>query len=452
MRFIRRFLRTAALILIAGPLSLLIISDTDRLLKTERRNKAFFRGLFVKNLPADRAPRSCGSLPDPVSPPGTGERVICYRNADGKPALYAFFGSSGLSRFAVIKRESTGVRILQYRLDPVAVALEDVFSRKGFRERTFFKLSSGSRPFLSAVHLSTAEGTYRITPCAVRFTPFRKDGTLTEAVRAASLRTGVPPQGLLPFRMGSDVVFLEVTGGCGSRYLHIHPNERTAFSALRAFLRRYRGQGMFFLGKAEMPLSRRDRYFPFSVGWRKFYFDPNRIFSPKALFREFLRARIFYRYAGYNRWYFFRKNEKSFREGLGILRRVILAFFLTRPEPVVIVHDNKSKMGWSEAILKGQYSTSYSAARRVRGQRLSDFVLVTDKADYGRLLSSGFNVLLQSAKTPPQDGSASVAFASMRKRYFCIEAGRDSGNSRRGQRIILQMLETVRRMRYSGRP
>lgn len=347
---------------------------------------------------------------------------------DGRRLGYGLWINRNLREF-VREEEQGGGLLLTRRYrdagDRVEI-LERLFAEgRLLRERAWHQ-SPEAAAFLESVRIFTDDGEYRITSSTAGFFP-GSGSLLGTARRRLADEMQIAARHLLPFRMGDAVVYLYRRPGRGQRWLQVHPDEILARLVLEEHLRTGHGEGWFFLGRAEQPLSRRDRYFPLEKDGIKFYFDPNRIFTDNGFRKEFLRVPLFYQYAGYNTSYFFNRHAALFRRALFPLSQVMLALFLTRPEPAIVVHDNKHPMGWSESIFRGHDSTLTDAHHRAPDKRLSDFFLVTERDDFRFFRDRGHNVILQARDIPAGDGSASLAFQQLGKRYICVEVGRDGG-------------------------
>lgn len=192
------------------------------------------------------------------------------------------------------------------------------------------------------------------------------------------------------------VRFRTIRNGKSNRsYLLIHGNERTAREVLESHMRTAQGKAHMVTGFERM------------VRVRGLLLDPNRMFSRVGAERSFKRlnpgageAKI----QGALRW-------------LDGARPALINALLPPPGGLIIALHNNSE-GYS---LEDEVGLSESVHLPARGVP-NDFVLTTSEADFEILSNSPFNVVLQSAVLPDDDGSLSRLAASRGVRYVNIEA------------------------------
>lgn len=243
---------------------------------------------------------------------------------------------------------------------------------------------------------------------------------------------------LIPFKMGSRIVYFEeFLGKKNDRtFLFVHPDEVTAYRGLKKYLLKNHATGYLFIGKGER-LSRRGRYLAIKIGRKIFYFDPNRIFSDKRKANFFLTKK-FYRYAIYNRSYYYRRYRHLFYRYIRVFHEFIVSIAMVRQGPLIAVHDNDEVMKWANKIFSGHNYGISKLSYHNKKMKTSDFVYVTGLKDYEYYKKNYINVILQDNDKIKDDGSASIEFARKKKRYMCIEVKR---NGRKSHEIIQKMLQ-----------
>jgi len=243
---------------------------------------------------------------------------------------------------------------------------------------------------------------------------------------------------LIPFKMGSRVVYFEeFIGKKNDRtFLFVHPDEITAYRELKKYLLRNSNTGYLFIGKGAR-LSRRGRYLSIKIGRKIFYFDPNRVFSYKRKSNFFLTGK-YYRYAIYNKPWYYRRYRHLFYRYIRVFHEFIIAIAMVRQGPLVAVHDNDEVMKWANKIFRGHNYGISKLSYRNKKMKTSDFIYVTKLKDYKFCKKNRINVILQDNIKIKDDGSASIEFARKNKRYLCIEVKR---NGKKSRKLIQRMLK-----------
>ncbi|MFB3826055.1 MAG: hypothetical protein ACE15B_04765 [Bryobacteraceae bacterium] len=190
-------------------------------------------------------------------------------------------------------------------------------------------------------------------------------------------------------------------------YLLIHGNEETAREVLLEHMRRHQGVAHLVAGHG--------RYIGLAGG----RFDPNRIFSHEGAEKN-LRALN-------PRWDAARLAGALARLDRG--REKLVRAILPPPGGLLIALHNNSR-GYSvrdEAPVSDRVSLADASNPR-------DFMLCTAVEDYAALARSPFNVVLQNAGPPDDDGSLSRLAARLGVRYVNIEVA--LGNRTRQREML----------------
>jgi hypothetical protein len=209
--------------------------------------------------------------------------------------------------------------------------------------------------------------------------------------------------GLFPFFARHDrvkmaeILFRVVhRGSSPHRYLHIHGNETTARDVLMEQVNTHGGTALFIQSEA--------RY----VSLRGGRIDPNRMFS-----REGAEKNL--RLLNPN-W-----SEAQIENGALALERDRHKFLKAIRPPsggrIVALHNNSN--GYSvESEVAISDKTSLKDAKNPH-----EFFLATDPADYEKLATSPYNVVLQNTAPKDDDGSLSRLATKLGIRYINLECG-----------------------------
>ncbi len=291
---------------------------------------------------------------------------------------------------------------------------------------------------LLKTNLYTPEIDYFIEASGVSFKVKRK--YFKKALLRKKRFLKLKKNGLIPFKMGSHIVYFEeFVGKKNDRtFLFVHPDEITAYRELKKYLLKNNKTGYLFIGNGER-LSKRGRYLSIKIGRKIFYFDPNRVFSHKHR-HNFLLTRKYYRYAIYNRAHYYRQYRKQFHQYINVFHEFMVVIAMVRKGPLITVHDNDEVMKWANKIFRGHNYGISKLSYRNKDMPTSDFFYVTQQKDYNYCKQNNLNVILQDNAKIKDDGSASIEFARKNKRYFCIEVKRKGKNSKK---IIQRMLRLV---------
>jgi hypothetical protein len=182
-------------------------------------------------------------------------------------------------------------------------------------------------------------------------------------------------------------------GRSARRYIHIHGNETTAREVLEGHIRRHEGIAYLIRGN--------ERNVPIGRG----AIDPNRMFSAEGARANLARLNPSWA-------------EPEIAKALQLLdrgREKLLHSLAPPPGGVLIaLHNNQDYSVRDE--LEASQRSSLKQPDRPRY-----FFLCTDPADYETLAASPYNVVLQNAPPPPDDGSLSRAMARRGVRYVNLE-------------------------------
>ncbi len=177
------------------------------------------------------------------------------------------------------------------------------------------------------------------------------------------------------------------------RYIHIHGNETTAREVLEAHIRRRAGIAFLIRGN--------ERNVPIGRG----AIDPNRMFSAEGASANL--ARLNPSWTG-----------PEIAEALQLLdrgRKKLLRAIAPPPGGVLIaLHNNQ------DYSVRDEFAASQKSSLK-QPDRPRYFFLCTDPADFETLAASPYNVVLQNAPPPPDDGSLSRAMAQRGVRYVNLE-------------------------------
>ena len=195
--------------------------------------------------------------------------------------------------------------------------------------------------------------------------------------------------------LGDTKVLIQLENyGPGKIFVHVHANETTALEAARRIARSNGGQVVTLIHVKE-----RDVHF--HLNGRAYAFDPNRIYTRLGI-QKTLKMHGCY--------------DAKAAHVVATFAKKVLA---TIPSgKVVAVHNNK---GYSLRDYLPHHSLAPDAQKiYLKGRsNYRNFFLVTQRHDFYRLKTLGFNVVHQ-ARHVSDDGSLSVALA--RRHYVNVEA------------------------------
>ena len=185
-------------------------------------------------------------------------------------------------------------------------------------------------------------------------------------------------------------------GSSPHRYLHIHGNETTARDVLLEDVTAHGGTALLIQSDV--------RYVPIKSG----RIDPNRMFSREGAEKNLRTLNP--------KW-----SEAQIENAALALEHDRHKFLraITPPKGgrIVALHNNSN--GYSvESEVAISDKTSLKDASNPH-----EFFLATDAADYGKLASSPYNVVLQNTAPKDDDGSLSRLAAKMGIRYINLECG-----------------------------
>ncbi len=182
--------------------------------------------------------------------------------------------------------------------------------------------------------------------------------------------------------------------------IHLHGNEKTSLLAGIQWLKSNGG----LLIKIE---NGDNRNIIFQINGAEFQFDPNHIFSIHGIKNDFANNKI---------------SLLAAIEATQKLAKKILSIIPPKPSIIVALHNNFNGDFSINSYLKG-HERAIDAAKVYKNstQDADDIFLTTDAVMYQHLSSSGYNTILQNAKTVKKDGSLSVYFHERKIRYLNCE-------------------------------
>ena len=202
-------------------------------------------------------------------------------------------------------------------------------------------------------------------------------------------------------------------------FINVHENESTSVEAAENFLINNGGTLTQLIHSGE-------RYISFYIGKKKFYIDPNRIYTKKGIAATLKKLGHFNAEAA--------KKVDSFASQ-------ILQNFVDGKKLVVALHNNTDnnysiesyKIGGDEAI---------NAASVFINEQMDpdDFVVTTDSTLFNLIKEKNITVVLQNNKRVLDDGSLSVYAARKNIPYLNIEAQEDH---QKEQLDILKALKDI---------
>jgi hypothetical protein len=219
----------------------------------------------------------------------------------------------------------------------------------------------------------------------------------------SSRREFLVAAGFLPFfgrrdrvKMAGILFRVVHRGSSPHRYLHIHGNETTARDVAMEHVNAHGGTGLFIQSD--------ERYVALGSG----RIDPNRMFSSEGASKNLRTLNP--------NW-----SEAQISNGALALQKdrhkFLKAMLPPRGGRIVALHNNSN--GYSvESEVAISDKTSLKDAKNPH-----EFFLATDAADYEKLATSPFNVVLQNTAPKDDDGSLSRLAARLGVRYINLECG-----------------------------
>ncbi len=208
----------------------------------------------------------------------------------------------------------------------------------------------------------------------------------------------------------SHIDLVELAGGNGPRFIHVHRNELAAVAAARSVVESGVGHLFSFAGDPERCLT-------FSTGGDMFRFDPNRIFSDPGIESTLMI-----------------KSGAAPEVAIAAVRSFrtqLLALWRMEAAPAVIaVHNTRDDYSIRSYLTGGSEAPNAADVFVKPELHQHDFFFVTTPADFNHLRDAGFNVALQ-ATSPVDDGSMSVYCARRGIRYINVEARFDAVDAQR---------------------
>lgn len=250
--------------------------------------------------------------------------------------------------------------------------------------------------------------------------------------RLTEKRLNLAEGSLIPFLMGQSLVFVEqyIKGNSQITYFFVHPDEITAYIALKKHIDKNGGRAFLFIGEGP-EFAKRIRYIVYRINRFPFGLDPNRIYTgANSLRAEFLKLGYMRSFWANNAWYW-NRYQSNIRKAIGMVSGFYKILAEVSPDPIIGVHDNPGNLLWAKDIFSGRNSSRIAEKWYQKpGTWFADFIYVIREQDFHFLKNLGVNVILQNNRTVPNDGSMSVYFAGKNRRYMCLEVGRTGFETR----------------------
>ena len=187
----------------------------------------------------------------------------------------------------------------------------------------------------------------------------------------------------------------------GLTYFHPHEDESTALVAAKKTVQRYGGKVITLSHGGGGRLIR------FYIRNQDYYIDPNRIFTKTGI-RHTLR-----KYGRYSNAAF---------QAVQKFSKTLLTLF---PTNILVTVHNNTRGHYSDLSYKKSGKLAKDAAKVYINPKIDidDFIYVSTKRLFKRLLPYRFNLILQNSKTVTNDGSLSVYALYKNIPYVNVEAG-----------------------------
>ncbi len=202
-------------------------------------------------------------------------------------------------------------------------------------------------------------------------------------------------------------------------FTQLHDNEETAKTAAMAFLQQHGGTFVSIENGGKRLIS-------FTLNGKTHRFDPNRMFTTNGI-RQNLKL--------YNGYTAAAATEISrFRDSL--LR------LLPDTALVIAVHNNTEALYSIESYTHNKLFRREAAALHINKNRdADDFFITTNHGLFKKLAGQHYNAVLQSSRTPADDGSLSVYCSRRRQPYINIEA--QAGHLEEQQKMLAVLKEML---------
>lgn len=201
-------------------------------------------------------------------------------------------------------------------------------------------------------------------------------------------------------------------------FVNLHENEKTSVHAVRDLI----APSLHRIIKLHFE---QQRLINFSLNGMRFTFDPNRIFSHAGI------KRTLHYYGHYT---------PEAHEAVSRLREAILGEIRPERTRLLVALHNNAGSGYSidDYLDRGPYASETLAVHPHPQKNSSDFFLVTQRAVFDAMKSSGFGVVLQNTNVQ-DDGSLSFYFRDASLVYINVEARH--GHLREQRRMLEFLLE-----------
>ncbi len=214
---------------------------------------------------------------------------------------------------------------------------------------------------------------------------------------------------LISFKIDHEIHFLLGTNSCVIRVhnseksianmVALHDNENTAVKAYESLS----GDVNFSLYELHQ---NGERLLEYKMNNKKYFFDPNRIFSTIGIEKTLIK---------YNKNY-----PKELNEKISVFADSLLATIINKPacKYIIAIHNNSNN---NFSVLTYQNSIDAKEVFISKTEDIDNFFLVTDHNDFNRIKSLNQNVVLQS-ENAIDDGSLSIYCQKHNIPYINIEA------------------------------
>lgn len=185
--------------------------------------------------------------------------------------------------------------------------------------------------------------------------------------------------------------------------INLHSNEESSVQGARAVLEKMGGTMI----KIE---NNRQRVIRFRLKGVTYSFDPNRIFSRTGIEQTL------------------RENNRNYRQNNGAITaieefaRAVLSYIPDSVSCIVALHNNTE-----EAYSICSYRSGGNRQRDAKAvyadslQDVDDIILTTDSLLYQKMADKGYNSIWQDNEKARKDGSLSIYFGELNRRYINIE-------------------------------
>ncbi|MBA2498869.1 MAG: hypothetical protein H0V30_04005 [Chitinophagaceae bacterium] len=238
----------------------------------------------------------------------------------------------------------------------------------------------------------------------------------------ASGKENVPTETVYPFQFGDNTINLIITEFEGTRNLvmiNLHDNERTSINAGKKVLSEKGG----ILIRID---NQNTRLISFMLDDKKYTFDPNRMFT-----RPGVEASL-------------KLNSQSTPQAIDIVSRFadsLLSKIPQNTEKIIALHNNDASPGLSIHSYSpgGAYEKEATQVYVNFEKDPDDFFLSTTHPHFLKVVTHGYNAILQNNKDVTDDGSLSVYMGLRNRAYINVEA--EHGHEEEQTKMLQHLLK-----------